>query len=560
MKYFSFYCLFLCFFLQGQDNPIPNVNVGIEWEQSHYGISIIEVENGYVLAGIPSCYGSLGCVELMKTDFIGNVLWQNVWTSYPESMVLANTMLIEDTAGDYLVCGLEYSPDTDWDAMVMKVNESGDSLWKKTYSFEAESFKPDYARIIKSTSDGGYIISGSSETYSVVGEEILELYLFKIDSIGNLEWQRTYQPYGKQFSEAAGLYVKEDGGFFISGYVGNDTMYGNYRAVYKHPYLMETDSVGNVIWEKNYEQNRYWLECTAKTLLLPDNQGYILQSCVPADTLDPGYEPLIEHRWYYVSRIDAEGNTVWKHTFEAEKDKIIHNIRLSRDGKSIFGVGQDFNHEEEDSLFTFKYVGWIFKMSIEGDVLWDRQYASHEHYKRFFDLYDIVETDNCMLAATGWIKDTIPSENPSMTNSGTGDIWLMVVDSLGCPLVGCAPEDSVTYLQTLDSIDIDYPSCDLEEDSIMTINHINALIEKEIRIFPNPVKTHATIYLSEIGIFLDRELMIYNSEGQYLKSLNIDTGQKVIELSTYDLPNGIYLLTLLSEGKAIMQDKMVVIK
>ncbi len=440
LKTLIFIGSFLCvLYLSGQDYPypIPNVNVGIEnGENSHYGHSIVAVEDGYVMTSVATCFGSIGCRELIKTDFAGNVIWQNIWTAYPTSSFLAPNTLLETSVG-YISCGAEYNTVTDWDAMVFMITEDGDSLWKYTYNFEQSSFKPESARKIAATLDSGYIVGGSSETHSVYLEEVLELYLFKIDSLGTLEWQRVYRPFGKQFSEVASLSVEEDGGYFISGYVGNDTIYGNYRAVFKHPFIMKTDSLGNVLWSKNYEKNRYWLECPAKTLVLPDYQGYIMQSCLPSDTLDPAYDPFHEHHWYYVSRLDTGGHVLWTHTFEAEDDKLLKNIRLSRDSLSFFGVGQDFNHEEEDSLFSFNNVGWMFEMSIEGELLWERQYASREHYKKIYDLYDVVETENCMIAATGWINDTIPDENPSMTNSGGGNVWLMVVDSLGCPLVGC---------------------------------------------------------------------------------------------------------------------------
>jgi len=105
-----------------------------------------------------------------------------------------------------------------------------------------------------------------------------------------------------------------------------------------------------------------------------------------------------------------------------------------------------------------------------------------------------------------------------------------------------------------------FPSGKKEKDTYRTVPLLKNWDMGSIRIAPNPVQTQAMIYLSDIDRSIKNELVLYNSEGQQLKHIVIVNEQKVVQIDTYDLSNGIYLLTLLKDGKATHQEKMIVIK
>jgi len=64
---------------------------------------------------------------------------------------------------------------------LLKTDEHGDTLWTRTFGNKAE----DKGRCVQVTSDGGYIICGSTQSYAPPGRGT-EVLLIKTDSLGEV--------------------------------------------------------------------------------------------------------------------------------------------------------------------------------------------------------------------------------------------------------------------------------------------------------------------------------------------------------------------------------------
>ncbi len=117
------------------------------------------------------------------------------------------------------------------DVYLVKTDSLGDTLWTKTYGGNY----PDYGLSVIRTPDGGYIITGATLSY---GAGSWDVYLLKIDSLGNTLWTKTYG--GGEGDEGWFLSPTSDGGFIITGYTES------YGAGHADVYLIKTDSLGNV--------------------------------------------------------------------------------------------------------------------------------------------------------------------------------------------------------------------------------------------------------------------------------------------------------------------------
>lgn len=77
---------------------------------------------------------------------------------------------------------------------------------------------------------------------------------------------------------------------------------------------------------------------------------------------------------------------------------------------------------------------------------------------------------------------------------------------------------------------------------------LNDLIEKqEVRVYPNPVSEYCYV---EIGVdFREAEIQIYDMSGKLVQSLK--TRNSVTKIPTKALPQGTYIINLVTENKTL---------
>jgi hypothetical protein len=67
--------------------------------------------------------------------------------------------------------------------------------WAKTYGGASD----DYASSIQQTSEGGYIVAGSTASF---GAGSRDAWVLKLDASGNVTWQKTYGGAGWDYAES----------------------------------------------------------------------------------------------------------------------------------------------------------------------------------------------------------------------------------------------------------------------------------------------------------------------------------------------------------------------
>jgi hypothetical protein len=88
------------------------------------------------------------------------------------------------------------------------VVEASSTGWSQTYGGTAR----DEARSIVETSDGGYALAGHTRSF---GAGVDDFWLVKTDVSGSMEWNRTYG--GTLSDYAYSLVATSDGGYAIAG-------------------------------------------------------------------------------------------------------------------------------------------------------------------------------------------------------------------------------------------------------------------------------------------------------------------------------------------------------
>ena len=219
----------------------------IEWSKVYgagandYGLGVRQTtDGGYILTGFLTGLGFGGeDVSLIKTDANGNLEWMKVYGGTGSDW---GDYVEQTSDGGYKIVGYTTSFGAGgFDTYVIKVNSVGDLQWAKTYGGPAGDGSSQWGISGQTTSDGGFMICANSASYGAGSNDFL---LIKTDSLGSLLWSKTYggaaddQP---RFAEET-----KDKGFILSGFT---TSFG---AGDLDAYLIKTDSSGNMQWSKAY--------------------------------------------------------------------------------------------------------------------------------------------------------------------------------------------------------------------------------------------------------------------------------------------------------------------
>ena len=124
----------------------------------------------------------------------------------------------------------------------MKLDSAGNVTWQKTYVGSGSQ----QVRSIQQTTEGGYVVGGST---SSSGAGAADAWIIKLDSNGNITWQKTYG--GSSGDTLYSIQETTDGDYVAAG----DT--GSFGAGGKDAWIIKLDSTGNVTWQKTYGESNW---------------------------------------------------------------------------------------------------------------------------------------------------------------------------------------------------------------------------------------------------------------------------------------------------------------
>ncbi|MDQ3844992.1 MAG: hypothetical protein M3342_13405, partial [Bacteroidota bacterium] len=163
-------------------------------------------------------HGGFADVWVFKKDEAGGKQWQKTLGTSDADQGFSIT-----AAGDgYVVLGSVAGNDGDVtanhgmnDYWLVKLDASGGKVWQKTYGGSGS----DAPYVLKASSDGGYILCGSSNSTDgdLTGNKGgLDLWMLKVDAGGGKVWSKTFG--GASDDYAKSFIPTPDNGYLIAGY------------------------------------------------------------------------------------------------------------------------------------------------------------------------------------------------------------------------------------------------------------------------------------------------------------------------------------------------------
>lgn len=188
-----------------------------------------------------------------KIDATGALQWRGYFGGTNNDRAHA---VVQSDDGGFVMTGFSESNDFDisstqgsYDFWMVKIDSNGNLLWERSFGGSGIEISYDIAK----TSDGGYVITGN--TFSTDGDIAKnkgesDIWLVKVDKDGKMIWEHTYG--GSGFDAAQAVIASKNGGYFIVGNsksTNKDTT-ANYGE--NDIWLIKTDASGNLVWQKSF--------------------------------------------------------------------------------------------------------------------------------------------------------------------------------------------------------------------------------------------------------------------------------------------------------------------
>ncbi len=280
------------------------------------------LDNGYVITGSTSSYG-LGNTDMyfLKLDSVGQIRIQTTFGNVNNDVGKSIIQLIDSS---YVMVGYTNSLGFGgYDVFLVKVDKNGILLWQKTIG----GTNWDFANCIQQTTDGGFIIAGSTFSY---GYGNSDGYVIKTDASGNVTWSKFFG--GIKDDEFKSVIQTVDGGYALTG---NTKSYGDING---DAWVFKLLANGDSSWSKQYGGSKedfgnkvYQLQ-NLELVVVGGTKSVSTNSVI--ETMVVKYDPIIGTQ--YISYVNSGTKDEYYNSFAEGL-----NGKLAACGKStsaIFGI------------------------------------------------------------------------------------------------------------------------------------------------------------------------------------------------------------------------------
>ena len=306
---------------------------GADWDEGH---SVQQTaDSGYIIAGYTYSFGAGGAdVYLIKTDANGDSIWTRTYGGTADD----GGWSVQQTAdGGYIITGStnSFGVGAD-DVYLIRTNSNGDTLWTKTYG----GTDVDGGFSVQQTSDSGYIIAGVTNSFGV---DTFDVYFIKTNANGDTLWTKTYG--GVDDDWGWSVQQSTDGGYIVAGHTYSFGA-GTYDV-----YLIKTDANGDTLWVKTYGGTNWDV---SRSVQQTSDGGYIIAGWT--NSFGPGDFDV------YLIKTDANGDTLWTRTYGSADDGG-WSVQQTTDGGYII-AGGTYSFGDDDV--------YLIKTNANGDTLWTK--------------------------------------------------------------------------------------------------------------------------------------------------------------------------------------------
>jgi len=261
----------------------------------------------------------------------------------------------------------------------------GSSIFEKTYG----GLNSEMGVTIDNTSDGGFIIGGSTESFTTTQET----YVIKLDSTGSIQWSKIYASPGN-LDRIHGIKQTSDGGYYVSGYIE-----GGFGFI--DNLTMKIDMNGNIVWAKNSggveadDVRKIKITSSGELLVAGTNASFGVGS-----------------KDVQAMKLSSNGNFEWAKTYGTLYEDFNSSCTIASDGNYLLSGAVDITG-------SYGIQPTLIKLDTLGNIIWAKYFSgNNEDWGR-----DIIESSNGGYLLVGDTK--------SYGYGGSSDIYIIKTDTSG---------------------------------------------------------------------------------------------------------------------------------
>jgi hypothetical protein len=262
--------------------------------------------------------------------------------------------------------GVAIAGDGNGQFLLLKIDSNGNIQWNRTYG-NGTAFS------IIQTIDGGYALVGTGDNFNFI----------KTDSEGNLEWSKYYCDSDVPF-HGQSLIQTSDGGYAFTGWTSNSINFPNLD------WTIKTDSNGNIQWTNS---------CVVASSLIKTKDGGYLISAGNGATL---------------VKLDFVGTTEWSRSYQYQGSRwsFFNSAIIDSDGGYVV-VGVTYP--------VYDGLAWITKIDEDGNVENEAVFPPESGINN--NLFSIVEVEDGTYVFSG-------TKN---AESKIGNVWIAKIGKSEIP-------------------------------------------------------------------------------------------------------------------------------
>jgi uncharacterized delta-60 repeat protein len=368
-------------------------------------------------------HGNLDC-WVVKLKSNGELDWQRSLGGSKED---GGRSVKPTKDGGYIIAGYSKSDDGDvsenhgkLDYWIVKLRANGELDWQRSLGGSRDEFVRD----VQQTNDGGYIVAGRSDSNDgdVSGNHgDSDFWIVKLKANGELDWQKALG--GSDADNAHAVRQTSDGGYIVAGSTmsnNGDVSREKYRSW--NFWVVKLTENGAIEWEKQLGGSRVDY---AYDIFQTKDDGYIVAGYSASNDGDVsgnhGGEKyrgvMMYNKDFLVVKLKMDGAIEWQRMLGGSKDDLAWSVQQTSGGGYIVAGYSESN--DGDVSENHGYIDmWTVKLEADGTLKWQKSLGG----SRREDAYEIFQTKD-----GGYIVAGYSSSNDGNVSEyhGSGDFWVV---------------------------------------------------------------------------------------------------------------------------------------